>query len=107
MAIGTSSAPPRPRANWQFAVRGGAWFATTSSATRRGWCCSLLHVPAAVQVHVFGVIVPFSRLDESALGLSLPVMANVSEIVHGAIQSIPTGQWESAYSLAFTRRRRP
>ena len=31
-------------------------------------------------------------------------MANVSEIVRGAIQSIPSGQWESAESLAFTRR---
>ena len=31
-------------------------------------------------------------------------MANVSEIVRGAMQSIPTAQWESAESLAFTRR---
>jgi polar amino acid transport system permease protein len=31
-------------------------------------------------------------------------MANVSEIVRGAIQSIPTTQWESAASLAFNRR---
>ena len=31
-------------------------------------------------------------------------MANVSEIVRGAVQSIPSGQWESAEALAFTRR---
>ena len=31
-------------------------------------------------------------------------MANVSEIVRGAIQSIPTTQWEAAASLAFNRR---
>jgi polar amino acid transport system permease protein len=31
-------------------------------------------------------------------------MANVAEIVRGAIQSIPTTQWEAAHSLAFTRR---
>jgi len=32
------------------------------------------------------------------------VMANVSEIVRGAIQSVPTSQWESAESLGFSRR---
>jgi polar amino acid transport system permease protein len=31
-------------------------------------------------------------------------MANVAEIVRGGIVSIPLGQWESAESLAFTRR---
>ena len=31
-------------------------------------------------------------------------MANVAEIVRGAVQSIPTGQWEAAESLAFSRR---
>ena len=53
---------------------------------------------------LFGTTVPFPDWMKATLGLSLPVMANVSEIVRGAIQSIPTGQWESAYSLAFTRR---
>ena len=38
-------------------------------------------------------------------GLTLPVMANVSEIVRGAVQSIPSGQWEGAASLALSRRR--
>lgn len=41
---------------------------------------------------------------KATVGLSLPVMANVSEIVRGAVQSIPTGQWEAAASLAFSRR---
>ena len=31
-------------------------------------------------------------------------MANVAEIVRGAVRSIPAGQWEAAESLAFTRR---
>jgi polar amino acid transport system permease protein len=31
-------------------------------------------------------------------------MANMSEIVRGAVQSIPTGQWESASAFGFTRR---
>jgi len=31
-------------------------------------------------------------------------MANVAEIVRGAVQSIPTAQWDAARSLAFSRR---
>ena len=31
-------------------------------------------------------------------------MANVSEIVRGAVLSLPSGQWEAAESLAYTRR---
>src|SRR3546814_13236491 len=30
-------------------------------------------------------------------------MANVSEIVRGAVVSLPSGQWEAAESLAFSR----
>ena len=41
---------------------------------------------------------------KAVFGLSLPIMANISEIVRGGIQSVPTGQWEAAESLAFTRR---
>ena len=56
------------------------------------------------QVTVFGVTVPVPDWTKATLGLALPVMANVSEIVRGAIQSIPTTQWEAAASLAFNRR---
>ena len=31
-------------------------------------------------------------------------MANVSELVRGAVLSIPSGQWESSEALAFSRR---
>ena len=55
------------------------------------------------QVTVFGVTIPIPDWTKATLGLALPVMANVSEIVRGAIQSIPTTQWEAAASLAFTR----
>ena len=41
---------------------------------------------------------------KAVFGLSLPIMANISEIVRGGIQSVSTGQWEAAESLAFSRR---
>jgi polar amino acid transport system permease protein len=56
------------------------------------------------QVRIFGVEVPLPDWIKATFGLGLPVMANVSEIVRGAVQSIPSGQWESANSLAFSRR---
>ncbi|GAB1584002.1 amino acid ABC transporter permease [Phyllobacterium phragmitis] len=40
---------------------------------------------------------------KATFAFSLPVMANISEIVRGAINSIPKGQWDSAESLAFSR----
>ncbi|MCZ0813898.1 MAG: amino acid ABC transporter permease [Pseudomonadota bacterium] len=40
---------------------------------------------------------------KATIGFALPVMANISEILRGAVASIPSGQWESAESLAFTR----
>lgn len=55
------------------------------------------------EVTVFGLTIHIPDWTKATFGLALPVMANVSEIVRGAIQSIPTGQWESAASLAFTR----
>ena len=56
------------------------------------------------QIRVFGVTIPLPDWVKATLGLALPVMANVSEILRGAMQSIPTAQWESAASLAFSRR---
>ena len=50
------------------------------------------------------VTVPFPDWVKATIGLALPVMANVSEIVRGAVQSLPSGQWEAAESLAFSRR---
>jgi len=56
------------------------------------------------KVSLFGVTIPLPDWVKATFGLSLPVMANMSEIVRGAVQSIPTGQWESASSFAFSRR---
>ena len=70
--------------------------------------------PWLVLLFYFMLLLPFTveigdqRIDipgwtKATFALSLPIMANFSEIVRGAISSMPTGQWESAESLAFTR----
>lgn len=56
------------------------------------------------EFQLFGMTIPFPAWIKAVIGLSLPVMANFSEIVRGAVQSIPDGQWEAAESLAYTRR---
>lgn len=55
------------------------------------------------EIKFFGLKIPFPDWFKAILGLSLPVMANVSEIVRGAVRSLPSGQWEAAESLAYTR----
>lgn len=62
---------------------------------------SILLIP--FEVNIFGQTIPFPGWIKAVIGLSLPVMAYMSEYVRGAIQSVPTGQWESAESLGFTR----
>ena len=86
-------------------VRKGAWF-TTHFFRNAPWLVLLFYCMFLLpfQVNVFGLTIPIPDWIKATLGLSLPVMANVSEIVRGAVQSIPTTQWESAASLAFTRR---
>lgn len=55
------------------------------------------------QIQLFGWSIPFPAWVKGILGLMLPVMGNVSEIVRGGIQSLPSGQWEAANALAFSR----
>ena len=38
----------------------------------------------------------------ASIGFTIPVIANFSEVVRGAVQSIPSGQWEAARSLGYT-----
>jgi polar amino acid transport system permease protein len=86
-------------------VRKGAWL-TTHFFRNAPWLVLLFYCMLLLpfQVSVFGTKIPIPDWTKATLGLALPVMANVSEIVRGAMQSIPTAQWESAASLAFNRR---
>lgn len=56
------------------------------------------------EIQVGGMLIKIPDWMKATLGFSLPVIANVSEIVRGGISSIPVQQWEAARSLAFTRR---
>jgi len=56
------------------------------------------------EVHIVQWSFPFPDWVKVVLGLALPTSANVAEIFRGAIQSIPSAQWEAAQSLAFRRR---
>ena len=86
-------------------VRKAAW-SITQFFRNAPWLVLLFFAMFAVpfEFKIGGFTVPFPDWLKATLGLSLPVMANVAEIVRGAIQSIPMGQWESAESLAFSRR---
>lgn len=55
------------------------------------------------ELRIGGAIIPVPDWMKAVFGLSLPVMANIAEIVRGAIRSVPSGQWEAAESLAFSR----
>ena len=55
------------------------------------------------EIRIGNSIVFLPGWAKATVGLALPVMANVSELVRGAVQSIPSGQWEASEALAFTR----
>jgi polar amino acid transport system permease protein len=52
---------------------------------------------------ILGKPVAFPDWVKAVLGLSLPIMANVAEIVRGGIQSVPSAQWEASEALGFNR----
>ena len=54
-------------------------------------------------INIGETTIPVPGWMKAVFGLSLPIMANISEIVRGAIQSVPTVQWEAAESLAYSR----
>ncbi len=86
-------------------VRTGGWL-VTNFFRNAPWLVLLFSCMFLLpfQVDLFGATIPIPDWTKATLGLALPVMANVAEIVRGAMQSIPTTQWEAAASLAFNRR---
>ena len=86
-------------------VRTGGWL-VTNFFRNAPWLVLLFYCMFLLpfQVTVFGTTIPIPDWTKATLGLALPVMANVAEVVRGAMQSIPTTQWEAAASLAFNRR---
>lgn len=55
------------------------------------------------EIEIGDTIIRIPDWMKAVFGLCLPIMANISEVVRGAIKSVPSGQWEAAESLAYTR----
>lgn len=106
MAIGTAAGvvlglmqiSPNP------AIRFPGW-AITQTFRNSPWLVLLFIVMLAFpfQITIGGVTIPIPDWMKAVFGLTLPIMANISEVVRGAIQSVPSGQWEAAESLAYSR----
>jgi len=81
-----------------------SWF-ITQLFRNSPWLVILFIVLLALpfEVVIFGVIISIPDWMKAVFGLSLPIMANISEIVRGAVLSVPTAQWEASESLAFSR----
>ncbi len=86
------------------AVRAVSW-GLTQFFRNAPWLVLLFFVMLLTpfQIRILGFSIPLPAWLKASVGLSLPIMANMSEIVRGAVNSIPRAQWESAESLAFTR----
>lgn len=106
MAIGTAAGvilglmqiSPRP------IISNSAW-AVTQLFRNSPWLVLLFIVMLSFpfEIHLGETVIKIPDWIKAVFGLSLPVMANVSEIVRGAIASVPSGQWEAAESLAYSR----
>jgi polar amino acid transport system permease protein len=107
MAIGTVIGLPLGLAQISLLppVRAGSWL-VTQFFRNSPWLVLLFYCMLLLpfEVHVGGVTIPLPGWVKSTIGLALPVMANVSELVRGAVRSIPYTQWEAAESLAMSRR---
>lgn len=86
-------------------LRSSSWF-VTQFFRNAPWLVLLFFAMFLLpfEFSLAGFKIPLPDWFKAIIGLSLPVMANVSEIVRGAVRSLPSGQWEAAESLAYTRR---
>ncbi len=80
------------------------WF-VTQLFRNSPWLVLLFIVMLAFpfEIQIGDTVIPIPDWMKAVFGLSLPVMANISEVVRGGVQSVPTGQWEAAESLAYSR----
>jgi len=83
------------------------WPAKVITQTFRNspWLVLLFIVLLALpfEVEVAGKVIRIPDWMKAVFGLCLPIMANIAEVVRGAVNSVPSGQWEAAESLAYTR----
>jgi polar amino acid transport system permease protein len=106
MAIGTAAGVllGLARISHARAARGASWI-VVQFFRNAPWLVLLFFVmflfPFELRVGARTVAIP--DWTKATFGLALPIMANVAEIVRGAVESIPTAQWEAARSLAFSR----
>ena len=86
-------------------IRGVSWI-TVQLFRNSPWLVLLFIVMLTLpfEIKIGDTYIPVPDWMKAVFGLSLPIMANLAEIVRGAIQSVPSAQWEAAESLAFTRR---
>ena len=107
MAIGTVVGVPLGllQISLLLPVRASSWL-VTQFFRNSPWLVLLFYCMLLLpfQIQIGDTTIPLPGWFKSTIGLSLPVMANVSELVRGAVRSIPFGQWEAAESLAYTRR---
>lgn len=77
----------------------------TQSFRNSPWLVLLFIVLLAFpfEITIGDLIIPIPDWIKAVIGLSFPIMANISEVVRGAIQSVPSGQWEAAESLGYNR----
>ncbi|MEH3148653.1 MAG: ABC transporter permease subunit [Methylobacterium frigidaeris] len=84
-----------------------ASWAVTQFFRNAPWLVLLFFVMFLVpfQVTALGRTIPLPDWIKATVGFALPVMANVAEVVRGAVRSVPATQWEAAEALSFDRRR--
>jgi polar amino acid transport system permease protein len=106
MAIGTVLGLPLGlgQVSLRAPVRGVSWF-VTQFFRNSPWLVLLFYCMLLMpfEVRIGDTVVPLPGWLKSTIGLSLPVMANVAELVRGAVRSFPYGQWEASEAMAFTR----
>lgn len=86
-------------------VRAGSWV-VTQFFRNAPWLVLLFYCILLLpyELRVGPLVIPLPAWAKAVVGLALPVMANMAEIVRGAVQSLPSGQWDGAKALALNRR---